>query len=36
MCPAWIDARGIVVFAKISNEHGGRTKASEIIDFLKK
>src|SRR5207245_609644 len=30
-----IDRQGIVTFAKISKEHGGRTTAAEIIGVLK-
>ncbi|MFN0086601.1 MAG: peroxiredoxin family protein [Blastocatellia bacterium] len=31
-----IDQKGIVFYAKISKTHGGRTKASEIIEALAK
>lgn len=31
-----IDAKGKVVFAKVSNSHGGRASASEVIEHLKK
>jgi thioredoxin-dependent peroxiredoxin len=31
-----IDPQGEVVFAKVSRSHGGRTKASEILEFLRR
>jgi thioredoxin-dependent peroxiredoxin len=31
-----IDQRGVVFFAKISDSHGGRTTAAEVIDVLNK
>ena len=31
-----IDARGVIIFSKISSSHGGRTKASEILEVLRK
>ncbi len=31
-----IDRRGVISFAKISNSHGGRTTAAEILQILPK